>query len=218
MNIEIRGEQLLLLPERAVYWPRAKALLIADMHCGKAATFRAHGVPVPDGNMEADLARLTRVLAATNAQRLIILGDWIHARAGCTDRVIAAVSAWRAQHHAMHVLWIRGNHDTVTHARFGFEETDEAVHEGPFRLQHKPDEDPQHYTIAGHIHPVFALRFPGSWAARRLPCFHFRKHGATLPAFGSFTGGAEVTAKPGDRLFLATGDSVLEWTSRPPGL
>ena len=80
-TIEVRGEQLLLLPERAVYWPAAGMLLIADMHCGKAAVFRANHIAIPEGNMEADLLRLTGLLERTGASSLAILGDWIHAAA-----------------------------------------------------------------------------------------------------------------------------------------
>ena len=44
-----RGERLHLLPERAVWWPAAGLLLVADVHLGKAATFRRLGQPVPAG-------------------------------------------------------------------------------------------------------------------------------------------------------------------------
>jgi len=42
----VRGEELLLLPQRALWWPAQKTLLVADLHFGKAATLRAHGIPV----------------------------------------------------------------------------------------------------------------------------------------------------------------------------
>ncbi len=41
LELELRGQHLVLLPERAAYWREQEMLLIADMHCGKAATFRA---------------------------------------------------------------------------------------------------------------------------------------------------------------------------------
>ena len=46
----------MLLAERALYWPRAATLFVADVHLGKAAAFRAGGVPLPRGATAADLA------------------------------------------------------------------------------------------------------------------------------------------------------------------
>ena len=47
--VAVAGETLLLLPERAAFWPREKTLLIADPHWGKAGGFLmgAGGIPVP---------------------------------------------------------------------------------------------------------------------------------------------------------------------------
>ena len=35
--VQLAGEELWLLPEKAIYWPAQQALLIADVHFGKAA-------------------------------------------------------------------------------------------------------------------------------------------------------------------------------------
>ena len=73
---------------------RASApLFVADVHLGKAAAFRAGGVPLPRGSTAADLARLAAVLQETGAQRLVVLGDFLHGAAG---RVAALDTAFRA--------------------------------------------------------------------------------------------------------------------------
>lgn len=213
--VQIRGEELHLLPERALYWPSEEMVMIADMHCGKAATFRAHSLPIPDGNMEADFGRLSSVLERTGAATLAILGDWIHAEAGCTAAVIRAVNAWRSRHPRLRVLWIRGNHDRVPAtvvARFGLEDVGEALVSGPFLLQHKPSEHPSLFSIAGHIHPVVPLRGPG--IRQNLACFYFDSSGALLPAFSSFTRGFKIHIRNSSRVFIPTGDEVVEWRSR----
>ena len=56
----ISGEQLDLLPEKAIWWPRRRTLLVADVHCGKDATFRAMGVPVPVREGEWGASGLSR--------------------------------------------------------------------------------------------------------------------------------------------------------------
>jgi metallophosphoesterase superfamily enzyme len=51
---------LLLLPEKAVFWPAQGMLIIADIHFGKAASFRAQGIPVPRGTTTENLLDSTR--------------------------------------------------------------------------------------------------------------------------------------------------------------
>src|SRR3982074_1557313 len=51
LTIELAGEEIILLPERAIYWPRAETLFVADTHWGKDATFRAAAIAVPGGTL-----------------------------------------------------------------------------------------------------------------------------------------------------------------------
>src|SRR4051812_41265259 len=89
------AREVMLLPHRAVYWPAAATLLIADLHLGKSETYRTLGAAIPDGVLHADLSRLEAALGLTGARRLIVLGDLLHAAAGLTDRLIATVAQWR---------------------------------------------------------------------------------------------------------------------------
>ena len=41
------GEPLVLLGARALYWPARQALLLADLHLGKADVFRRAGIALP---------------------------------------------------------------------------------------------------------------------------------------------------------------------------
>ena len=43
----------------------------------------------------------------------------------------------------------------------------------------------------------------------RLPCFWFRPRTAVLPAFGEFTGLADVDVEDGDRVWVVAGNDVL---------
>jgi DNA ligase-associated metallophosphoesterase len=212
-EIGVRGERLILLPERAVYWPAEAMLLIADMHCGKAATFRSRHVPIPEGGMDADLERLSVSLASTGAATLAILGDWIHASVGCTPEVMRAIARWRDRHPALRIHWIHGNHDVAPpemRTRFGFEESPEALDRGPFRLRHIPNASEGWYTIAGHVHPKFAFGGRGMPRAH-LPCFCFEENLAILPAFGSFTGGVKMSPAAGRRIYVIADGAVVAW-------
>ena len=46
-KIELFGEKLDLLPQKAIYYPQHKTLLAADLHLGKAGHFRNAGIAVP---------------------------------------------------------------------------------------------------------------------------------------------------------------------------
>ena len=52
------------------------------------------------------------ILAATAAEHLVVLGDFIHARPGRTVALDAAFGAWRARHRELALTLVRGNHDS----------------------------------------------------------------------------------------------------------
>lgn len=216
--VEVAGETVVLLPERALFWPRAGALLVADAHWGKAAAFRAAGLAVPGGTTVEGLDRLSRALERTGAARLVFLGDLFHARAGKQPRVIDAARAWRARHAGVEMTLVRGNHDR--HAgdpppELGIACTDAPLLDPPFVLVHHPAPHAAGYVLAGHVHPSVTLHGRGR-QRERLPCFHFGPAVGTLPAFGPFTGTADVAVAPGDRVYVAAGDAVVAVAPFPP--
>ena len=73
ISILLAGETVELWPQRVLAWPAEATLFLADAHFGKAATFRAAGIPAPDGT-EDDLRRLDEVLAASQARRVGLSG------------------------------------------------------------------------------------------------------------------------------------------------
>ena len=204
-EIDLCGERLWLLADRALYWPARKSLLLADMHIGKAASYRALHQPVPRGTTAATLARLDALLAACPSEHLIVLGDFIHARSGRAPATLALLRDWRERHAGLRITLIRGNHDR--HAgdpprELHIDVVDEPWLAGPFALQHEPLAHPGHTVLAGHVHPVCVLR--GKARQRlRLPCFVIDERVSLLPAFGEFTGGWEVTPEAPARVFLA---------------
>jgi DNA ligase-associated metallophosphoesterase len=212
--IELAGEQVVLLPERALFWPRGEMLIAADLHWGKAATFRAAGLPIPEGGTTEDLARLDRALGRTGARRLALLGDLLHARAGRSETLIEQIGSWRARWPSLDILLIRGNHDRGAGdppSEWGFESVDEPLAAGSFVLRHHPRESPGSYVLAGHLHPAVRLRGAGR-QQMRLACFWLGPRVGVLPAFGGFTGSAVVSPGAGDRVFALTGDQVLPVT------
>lgn len=210
--LHLLGETLVLLPERAIYWEERRALLVADAHWGKAATFRASGIPVPGGTTAEGLRRLSHALVRTGAERIVFLGDFLHARVGRSPGTLRTLSAWRDRHAHTAMLLVRGNHDREAGdppGMLGIDCVDPPVVEGPFTLAHFPQRLPGVYGIAGHVHPAVRLSGPAR-ERQRLPCFWFSDRGAVLPAFGEFTGLADISPAPSDRIFVVAGDSIVE--------
>ena len=212
LTITLCDETILLLAERAFFWPRRRMLVIADPHFGKAATFRAGGLPVPEATTTVMLDRLTALLARTQAERLLCLGDLLHARAGRGEATLAAVTAWRRAHAQVAFQLVRGNHDA--HAGdpppdWAITCVDEPSIEAPFAWRHHPAPDATAYAIAGHLHPAVRLNGTGRQSTT-LPCFYFGADHGVLPAFGEFTGTALVRPAVGERVFVLVGQSIIE--------
>jgi uncharacterized protein len=211
MNIEIAGESLTLLPQKALYWPREKTLFIADAHFGKVAAFRAAGVPLPPGSTRAQLARVDACLRATGATRIVFLGDFLHSKEARAKETFERFAAWRHENAALALTLVRGNHDM--HAgdpprEWRIDCINEGETIGPFCLAHHPEPDLRGYVLAGHVHP--AVRLVGrANDSVRLPCFWFGPYVAVLPAFGEFTGTYTVQPKSGDAVYVVVEESVV---------
>jgi DNA ligase-associated metallophosphoesterase len=211
------GHTLQLLPQRALWWPSEKTLLVADVHLGKGATFRALSQPLPRGSSSQDLQRLSALVAQLQAQRLVVLGDFWHSRHGITPALFHALRQWRHQHRQQQVILVRGNHDRAISkgnvpASLGIELVEEpfplasglhACHAPPLQVaglplaggngtSNMPPAEvsanlPEAFYLAGHLHP--AVRLAGKdHDSARVPCFVWQAGQLVLPAFGSLAG------------------------------
>lgn len=220
LSLPLPGVTLQPLPEHALWWPEAGTLFIADLHLGKAATFRARGLPVPAGTTASNLARLSAVLVRTGAARLVVLGDFLHAAESLTPAVRAGLLDWRAQHAELQVVLVRGNHDR--HAGDPPEALALQVVEEPFAPMpgmplaccHHPQALAGFTVLAGHVHPAVVLRGRGH-DALRLPAFCHDPGLVLLPAFGDFTGAHTVAGAPGRALYAVGGGRVWPLPPQP---
>lgn len=212
VTIEVAGQALSLLPQKAALLPASHTLLIADAHIGKATSFRSLGVPVPRGTTSETLAALTGLIERHDARRVAFLGDFLHSARSHAAETLAAVSRWREQHGDVQLVLVRGNHDDRAGdppAALGFEVVDEPLREAGLALCHHPVPRDDGFVIAGHLHPCASVHGRGR-ERLRLPCFHLGACVLVLPAFGSFTGMHPVRRQEGDRVFAVAGDSVRE--------
>lgn len=204
--------ELILLPERAVWWPERQTLFIADPHFGKAATFRAAAVPLPDGTA-ADLQRLDAIVQSTQARTLIVLGDLLHARQGRCPAVFECVRAWRQQQRHLSLQLVIGNHDRRAGqppAEWDMECVDEPSVCPPFQLRHYPDLTSQQPSLAGHLHPKIKVQAGGDRILS--PCFLLRQQCLVLPAFGGFIDHQVIAREPGDAYFVIAENEICRVT------
>ncbi|AVO31489.1 ligase-associated DNA damage response endonuclease PdeM [Stenotrophomonas maltophilia] len=199
------GESLILLGARALYWPARQALLIADLHLGKADVFRRSGIALPAGGTRTDLQRLQSLLDTYTCRELWILGDILHGpahRAAWYQQWLA----WRERNAALDVHVLRGNHDRqLPHAQLQVHIHDE-VRLQPFLLRHEPMPDAALHVIAGHLHPQIAL----PPLRRRFPAFWLRERMTILPAFSAFTAGIMPAPAHSERMIACVEDGLVE--------
>ncbi len=207
---QVAGEEFVLTPEAAVWWPARRSLLIADLHVGKSATFRAAGIPVPRGTTDSDLDRLNALIGRFGARRLIVLGDLFHSERGRDHDTMQRLAEWRQGHPELRVEVVLGNHDRRTSlcsGELGFSVTDQFVEE-PFVMRHEPEPSSEGYVLCGHLHPSVSLR--EGRMTLRLPAFVFGRAVGVLPAFSEFTGTSLVRPEEGDHVFVIGDDEVVE--------
>ena len=211
-----------LLPEHALLLNAPHRILIAaDLHLGKAATFRAHGLPIPEGDTQKDLKRLSEIAKQYDAEEIVIAGDLFHSASGQTPEVL---HLFRHFLEALSIPFtlVLGNHDRRIRDFSTLCNTKPFYDFKDLRIIHKPeDASPSHFNICGHIHPV--IRIPdGRKTYLRLPCFHLQKNILTIPSFGTFTGGYVIKPEAEDRCFVAHSGTVIEiphslLAKKPPG-
>ena len=208
--LECDGTTVICLAQRMLFWPAERTLFVADVHLGKAASFRAAGVQLPSGHSSHDLDRISALLTAHQAMRLVILGDLVHTQTSYTEALDRNFRAFRARHRDVEMMLVRGNHDR--HAgdastEWGMNIVAEPYVLGPFACCHEPGiAGGVGVELAGHLHP--ALRVQTAREGITLPCFWQHANGIVLPAFGSLTGNFTVQLKRGERAVVIAGQHL----------
>src|ERR1700743_3733499 len=110
LPFELLGQNLLLLPQKAIYWQQEKALIIADVHLGKVGHFRKAGIAVPRDMEQNDLAVLSDLIAEYRPEKILFLGDLFHSDINADWDWF---KLWRQQFPKIAITLIRGNHDII---------------------------------------------------------------------------------------------------------
>jgi len=189
--LDFAGHEFVAFADRALFWPRHGALIVADLHLEKASWYAAHGQPLPPYDSHDTLDRLAALAAETGARAIWCLGDSFHDRDAAARIAPAIAERLHGQAAAAKLLWIAGNHDGLSGGAWGGEVADELAIDG-IVLRHQCEPAETRPEISGHFHPKVRLTIRGRNVAR--PCFAGDERRLILPAFGSLTGGLDVEA------------------------
>ncbi len=194
--LDFAGEELVLTKGNAVYWPRERALLVADLHLEKGSWYAKQGQMLPPYDSRETLERVADAVKATGARRVITLGDNFHDDAGTSRLDPYASGMLESLTRALDWVWITGNHDENMHRAFGATLVEELELNG-IVLRHAAKRGETKPELSGHYHPKMRLTVRRRRIARPCAVVSRAKDSGDrmiLPAFGAYTGGMDAGA------------------------
>lgn len=210
--LEVGGLGVVLLPDRALFLPASRTLVMADLHFGKVNHFRRAGLPVPPAANTKNAERLIDLIREQEPLRTVFLGDLFHSTYNDDWEVVGQI----VRHFPGCAFdLVRGNHDILSdqqYLRQGIRLFEKEM-EGQLLLTHEPlprNEIPVGVVnVAGHIHPGARLVGRGRQSLV-IPCFWKSESQLILPAFGSFTGLAPIYPKEKDSVFVIVENQIMQ--------
>jgi len=200
-----------LVADRAAYLPEADALVLADLHLGRAATAPVHA-PLNEG--PAILDRLGRQLDGFDPATVVLAGDVLHAADQVPREARETFVALRSavEDHGATLRVVAGNHDRELAAIDDASPVDAVeLADGTVVCHgHEPPASTGRRYVVGHDHPAIVIE------GRRRPCALYGPaayDGADVLALPAYNPG--VPGTPVNR--LADGDALsplLEALSR----
>ncbi len=198
----LMGEDFIFDCRRALYWPRHKILIAADLHWGKTEYLRSHGMAISDRVLEADLSRLASLYQDYDVRTLLVLGDLIHHEKALSHDIVDIIARFRHDFPSELIL-VKGNHDRFTKfpESWGIVEEKDFYFE-EFYFSHDYNKKVKQFQFSGHIHPLF--RFKAGPDLLKLPSFIVDEKFCLLPAFSYLTSGQVVPLKAGQKAVVVS--------------
>jgi uncharacterized protein len=206
------GQELLLLPEKALLWKNAHTLLVSDIHLGKASHFRRFGMAVPSHLHVSDLLQLDKLIKRHHIHKVIFLGDLFHS---IYNNEWEKFEDWLAKKADIEFHLVKGNHDILPfdfYLKCAIKVHNNLLVQKPFIFTHIPivkeELNNELYNISGHIHPSVRLIGKGRQSLS-LPCFYFGTYQAIMPAFGVFTGRYNINPEESSKIFAIADNKII---------
>lgn len=185
MIIEFGHQKIELNGSGALWLPEFTALCVSDLHFEKGSFF---GLPPYD--TKETLIKLSALIDFYQPQIVISLGDSFH-----DTKALSRISEDDAAFLNMLMLktgtwvWVEGNHDPAMEGLVpGLHCADYQL--GDICFRHIATKNSE-WEISGHYHPKAKVSL--NHASVRAPCFVLAHQKLIVPAFGTYTGGLDVT-------------------------
>lgn len=185
-EIQLQGESFFLLPQRAMYRPSKKQLILSDIHLGKATHFRKQGIALPGQSHLKDIDTLQFLLNLWQPSSVLILGDLFHST---YNKEWLLFKSLLMEYAHLQFILVEGNHDILDGTKYILPNLFKVkfVEEEKFIFSHHQLKNQKKLNISGHVHPGLQL-FGTAKQSMRLPCFYSGKTHFIIPAFGHLTG------------------------------
>ncbi len=207
-QLHLAGEQLMLDPTGALFWPAERLLAVADLHFEKASSAAAQGRLLPPWDTHATLDRLAVLLRRYAPRVVLALGDSFHdPRAFQRLQPHDAARLRRLTSAPEQFVWVLGNHDPHPPEGVGGRAAP-LFQAGGLVFRHEAAaRGPANGEISGHFHPKAQVPARGATVTRA--CFATDGRRLLLPAFGAYAGGLDVRHPAIARLFPRGGRVFL---------
>ncbi len=208
LEIQLAAETFFLLHHKAVYRPKNKQLILADLHLGKASHFRKKGIAMPAQSHLADLEKLSYLLRTWQPKSVLLLGDLFHSE---YNREWLWFESLLKEYPEISFTLVMGNHDILPEKAYTIPNLKRShlIEEKSLVFSHAPLDNPATLNFCGHVHPGLQI----SGRAResfRLPCFYSGKNHFILPAFGALTGLFILEKEKNADYYLVTRDTLVK--------
>lgn len=173
-------------PSGALWWPGARLFCVSDLHLGKAERMaRRGGGLLPPYECAETLGRLDSEIEALSPETVLCLGDSFD-DGPAVESLAEEHRLWIARLMAgRDWIWIAGNHDPAPLSLSGRHLG--VYSRGPLTFRHIAEADSEAGEISGHYHPKARV------GGVRRPCFLIDRQRMILPAFGTYTGGMDLS-------------------------
>jgi DNA ligase-associated metallophosphoesterase len=190
LEIVFAGQRLVLDAELALYWPDQQALIVSDLHLEKATFLTQFGSPLAPYDTLDTLSRLEKLVARYRPKTLILLGDSFHDRRAWERLESSARAHWQTICGSVETCHlVEGNHDVDLNHDLSTPFIDEVAIAGII-FRHEPGDGPLAQVI-GHFHPKLRTSLRGHRLTGK--CFAVNDKMLIMPAFGTFTGGLNIS-------------------------
>ncbi|MAH88993.1 MAG: hypothetical protein CMJ06_02975 [Pelagibacterales bacterium] len=195
MNIIFNKNKFVLNPDGSMFWPKESCLIVGDLHLEKSTSYIDQGNFLPPYDTLETLSKLSFAIKEKCIKKIIFLGDVFH---DCNGYKRLKLKEKNLFDNILNknIIWISGNHD----ANFIPTGIDSFIlyKLNKFTFSHISSSK-NSYEISAHYHPKVTFKYLGIKISS--PCFLIDKYKIILPAYGSYTGGLNISSNIFKKIF-----------------